>query len=133
VKRSSFCKNAALMAAIALLSHAAAATDIPNDTVVLRALDKVSGQVNTIKGTVGQVLTFGTLQIVVRTCVNHPPEEPPESAAFLEVTEPQTKAPPKQIFSGWMFASTPAISAMDDPVYDIWVLHCENSAASKSR
>src|SRR5207253_200246 len=104
-----------------------------NDTVVLGALDKVSGQVNTIKGAVGQVLTFGTLQIVARTCVNHPPEEPPENAGFLEVTQPQSKAPPKLIFSGWMFSSTPAISAMDDPVYDIWVLRCENSAASKSR
>jgi hypothetical protein len=108
------------------------ATDIQNDAVVLGELDKVSGQVNNIKGRVGQSLTFGNLQIVVRTCVTHPPEERPENAAFLEITQPQPKDQPKLIFSGWMFSSNPAISAMDNPVYDVWVLRCENSVPSNS-
>lgn len=108
------------------------ATDIPAETVVLRGLDKVSGRAQTFKGAVGQTLTFGNLQIVARTCVMHPPEEPPENAAFLEISQVEPKAPAKPIFSGWMFSSNPAISAMDNPVYDIWVLRCENSTPSKS-
>ncbi len=108
------------------------ATDLQNDTVVLGAMDKVSGQVNTVKGRVGQPLTFGNLQIIPRTCITHPPEERPENAAFLEITQPQPKGPAQLIFSGWMFSSSPAISAMDNPVYDVWVLRCENSTASNS-
>ncbi|TAL03952.1 MAG: DUF2155 domain-containing protein [Rhodospirillaceae bacterium] len=108
------------------------ATDVQNDTVVLGELDKVSGQVNTIKGRVGQAVTFGNLQIIARTCVSHPPEERPENSAFLEITQPQPKGPPKLLFSGWMFSSTPAISAMDNAVYDVWVLRCENSVSSNA-
>jgi hypothetical protein len=109
------------------LAAPAAATDLPMDAVVLGALDKVSGRVNTIRGAVGRPLTFGTLEIVARTCLAHPPEERPENAAFLEITQlSQAKGEkPKQVFSGWMFSSTPAISAMDHPVYDVWVLACE--------
>jgi hypothetical protein len=117
---------------VALLAAPARATDIPTDTVVLGALDKVSGRVNTISGPVGQPLMFGNLQIVARTCVTHPPEETPENSAFLEISQIQPKSPPKLVFSGWMFSSEPAISAMDNPVYDVWVLRCENKAASNA-
>lgn len=120
-----------------LLVTAASATDLPMDSVVLGALDKVSGRVNTIRGGVGEQLTFGTLHIVARTCLTHPPEERPENSAFLEISQTlQDKSqPPKQVFSGWMFSSNPAVSAMDHPVYDVWVLSCEpsNKKASNSR
>ena len=108
----------------------ASASDLPMDTVVLDALDKVTGRVNTIRGPVGQTLDFGRLKIVARTCLTHPPEETPENSAFLEITEvqPKTKTQAestKQVFTGWMFSSNPAISAMDHAVYDVWVLSCE--------
>jgi hypothetical protein len=119
-------------AACLTLALPAFATDVPKDTVVLGGLDKVSGRVNTLSGPVGQPLTFGNLQIVARTCVAHPPEETPENAAFLEITQVQPKSPPKLVFSGWMFSSNPAISAMDNPVYDVWVLRCEDKAASSA-
>jgi hypothetical protein len=108
------------------------ATDVQTDTAILGGLDKVSGQVNTFKVPVGAVVEFGKLQIIVRTCVTHPPEERPENAAFLEISQTFPKEKPKPVFSGWMFASTPAISAMDNPVYDVWVIRCENRASSKS-
>jgi hypothetical protein len=115
----------------------AAATDLPMDTVVLDALDKVTGRVNTIRVPVGQTLNFGRLQIVARTCLTHPPEETPENSAFLEISEvqPKTKIKPAsttQLFSGWMFSSNPAISAMDHPVYDVWVLACEPGKKSST-
>lgn len=117
---------------IVMLPLSAAATDIPMDTIVLGGLDKVGGRVNTFNGKVGVPMIFGTLEIVARTCVAHPPEETPENAAFLEIFQIQDNREKKKIFSGWMFASSPALSALDHPVYDVWVLRCE-SAASKSR
>ena len=126
-----------VLVAVMFVATAASATDLPMDTVVLGALDKVSGRVNTIKGAVGEQLTFGNLNIVARTCLTHPPEERPENAAFLEIAQTlqDKKEPPKQVFSGWMFSSNPAVSAMDHPVYDVWVLACEpsNKKASNSR
>jgi len=118
--------------AFALCVSSVNATDIQTDRVVLGGLDKVSGRVNTFEGGIGEVMTFGNLQIVARTCVMHPPEEKPENAAFLEISVLEPKAKPVSIFSGWMFSSNPAIAAMEDPVYDVWVLRCENSKASKS-
>ena len=108
------------------------AADIPMDTIVLGGLDKVAARVNTVSGKVGSSVKFGTLEIIARTCVSRPPEETPENAAFLEIYQLGGKDKPR-VFSGWMFASSPALSALDHPVYEIWVLRCENSAASKSR
>jgi phospholipid/cholesterol/gamma-HCH transport system substrate-binding protein len=93
---------------------------------------KVTGRVNLITARVGFPVTFGTLEILPRTCVTRPPEETPENAAFLEVFNTPPDGQKEQIFSGWMFASSPAVSALDHPVYDIWVLRCENANASSS-
>lgn len=109
----------------------AQATDITMDTVVLGGLDKVAARVNTFKDKIGETAKFGSLEVIARTCVTHPPEETPESAAFVEIFDtPQGKQRTK-VFSGWMFASSPALSALDHPVYDVWVLRCENSAKAK--
>jgi hypothetical protein len=109
------------------------ATDIPLDTIVLGGLDKVAARVSTVSGKVGEPIVFGTLEVVARTCVTHPPEETPENAAFLEIYQLADGKQKQKVFSGWMFASSPALSALDHPVYDIWVLRCESSTASKSR
>src|SRR5689334_6667575 len=113
------------------LATPAFATDITMDTVVLGGLDKVAARVDTFKDKVGEPVHFGTLEIVARTCVTHPPEEEPENAAFVEVYDTQPGKARAKVFSGWMFASSPALSALDHPVYDIWVLRCESSKAAK--
>ena len=70
-------------------------------------------------------MKFGTLTILVHACKKRPPEEPPESAAFLEIDEKRPgDTQTRRVFSGWMFASSPALSAMEHPVYDINVLDC---------
>jgi hypothetical protein len=116
---------------LVLSAGSAFATDIPKDTIVLGILDKVAARVNIISGRVGSPVIFGTLEIIARTCVSHPPEETPENAAFVEIYQTVGKEKQK-LFSGWMFASSPALSALDHPVYDVWVLRCENRTASKS-
>jgi hypothetical protein len=62
--------------------------------------------------------------VTVRVCRKRPPEEPPESAAFLEIDERRGDDQPKRVFSGWMFESSPAISALEHPVYDVRLLGC---------
>jgi hypothetical protein len=126
-----------LISAVALVFAAfvapAAATDITMNGVVFGGLDKVTARVENISGKTGAPMKFGTLEIIARTCVTHPPEETPENAAFVEVFQQQPGKERAKIFSGWMFSSNPALSALDHPVYDIWVLRCENSTSSNSR
>jgi hypothetical protein len=111
-----------------LLANPAAA--IPMDTVLLQGLDKITARVSEIKVPVGGTVTFGALQITARACDKHPPEEAPEAAAFLEVVEVKPDEKPVQRFSGWMFASSPALSALEHPVYDLIVLDCLNADGS---
>lgn len=91
---------------------------------VLQGLDKITARISTINVAVGQTVSFGSLQITLQACDKHPPEETPESAAFLQIVEQKQGEAPVTRFSGWMFASSPALSAMEHPVYDLWVLDC---------
>ena len=96
------------------------------EAVRLKALDKITARVSTLEAPLDVRLIFGTLEITVRACRKRPPEEPPESAAFLTVVERRPDALPTRLFQGWMFASSPALSALEHPVYDVWVIDCFN-------
>ena len=102
---------------------------------ILQGLDKVTARISTIEATQDKPVKFGALEIIVRSCNKTPPEEPPESTAFLEIYNVRLGEERIRAFSGWMFASSPALSAMEHPVYDIWVVDCmneSNSTASNS-
>ena len=116
----------AVLGAAALVAIAAPAHAIQMQEAVLQGLDKITARISTIKVAVGETVNFGSLQITVQACDKRPPEETPESAAFLQVVEQKPGEQPVTRFSGWMFASSPALSAMEHPVYDLWVLDCEN-------
>ena len=122
-----FSLAAALIALPATLALTTRAEAIPMDTVLLQGLDKITARVSEIKVPVGGTVTFGALQITARACDKHPPEEVPEAAAFLEVVEVKPDEKPVLRFSGWMFASSPALSALEHPVYDLIVLDCLNA------
>jgi hypothetical protein len=100
----------------------------PMKYVVLRGLDKITAHVSTFAAPIDQTVKFGALQITARSCDKRPPEEVPESAAFLEIVEARPGEEPQKLFSGWMFASSPALSALENPIYDLWVLDCTNDA-----
>ena len=99
---------------------------------VLQGMDKVTARISTFDAPVGKTIRFGTLEIVVRTCVKRPMEELPESAVYVVIRELREGAAPVALFKGWMFGSSPALSAMEHPVYDVWVIDCKNSASSAS-
>lgn len=94
-------------------------------SVKLQGLDKSVGRTVTFEATVGSTIQYGPLYIKIHSCRKAPPIEKPESAAFLQIWEvPPGQKKSEWVFSGWMFASSPALSAMDHPVYDVWVLDC---------
>jgi hypothetical protein len=116
--------------ALALLPVAAMATvpTVEQPVAVLRALDKMTARVEELDVPINQPLKFGTILINVRTCRVTTPEETPEAAAYLEVSEFKPGEKDTPIFQGWMFASSPALSAMEHPIYDIWVTGCKAPA-----
>jgi hypothetical protein len=125
-------KRHLLWTAAALL---AAQTGARAETVaVLQGLDKTTARISKFEAPVGKSVRFGTLVITVRDCVKHPPEEEPESAAFLQIDELRQGDPTtvvsERVFSGWMFASSPALSALENPIYDIGVLDCKTDATA---
>ncbi|MEM9442734.1 MAG: DUF2155 domain-containing protein [Pseudomonadota bacterium] len=105
------------------------APDIEHQVAILQGLDKITARISPIYATLGLPTYFGSLEIVVRACRETPPTEPPESAVFMEVRELPPQADrdrePEMLFSGWMFASSPAVSALEHAVYDVWVVDCE--------
>jgi hypothetical protein len=113
------------------VAHSAAALE--GDGVLLQGLDKVTARVTTIEAPLNKPVYFGTLEIIARRCYKRPPEESPESAAFLEIRELREGEAPNQLFIGWMFASSPALSALEHPVYDVWVKDCLNVKSSDDK
>jgi hypothetical protein len=114
---------------LALLFPFAAYAVVPTvekPIAILRALDKITARVEELDVPIGRPYKFGTLIITVRGCRVTPPEETPEAAAFIEVNEFKPGEQGAQVFRGWMFASSPALSAMEHPVYDIWVTGCKD-------
>jgi hypothetical protein len=113
-------------ALLAWLALPAAAAEV----AVLQGLDKITARISTFEAPVDQIVRFGTFEIIARSCHKTPPEEPPERAAFLEITEVRPDSPSAPIFTGWMFASSPALSAVEHPVYDVWVIDCKSTSSS---
>ena len=108
-----------------LAGSASAATWIDGNKARLQALDKITARISTVEAPVGAVRFYGTLEITINRCAFHPPEEPPENAAFITVRDRGYDGlAPKQVFSGWIFSSSPAISALEHPVYDLTLLAC---------
>lgn len=125
-------KKAALILGLAglfLFPVVSSAEDISLEQVVLRGLDKITGRLSTMTVNVGEKASFGALDIYTRVCYTHPPEETPENAAYLDIIENKEEGQLK-LFSGWMFSSSPALSAMEHPVYDVWVLKCQGEAVT---
>ena len=112
---------------VVVLFGAALAGASPHRTAVLQGLDKVTARVSTLSAPVGATVRFGTLEVIVRHCDKRPPEETPESAAFVDIWQARSGESSASLFRGWMFASSPALNALEHPVYDIWVLDCEDA------
>jgi len=97
------------------------AAEMENYSVAkLGALNKITGKTSELIVNVGNKTLFGDLNIDVLACQKSSPLEAPESASYLKIKDSE-----KELFSGWMFASSPALSAMESGIYDIWIIDCE--------
>ena len=121
--------NTTLVKVISVLTGTLIATSsqaelIPYEVAILQGLNKVTARVSEFQAPLNQAVKFGSLEIIMRDCRKNSPEEMPESATFLEIDDVKQNLEKQRMFSGWMFASSPAISAMEHPVYDVWVVDC---------
>ena len=120
-----------MLAGMTLAAAGADAADmIPEPLALIQGLDKINARVSQFEAPVGQSVRFGTLSVVVRDCERSPPEERPENAAFVEVYETRPGEARQRLFSGWMFSSSPALSALEHAVYDVNLLACRPASGS---
>jgi hypothetical protein len=115
------------VAAPALAGPATAAEMHPEPSAVIQGLDKITARVSRFEAAVGEAVRFGTLLMVVRDCEKSAPEDRPENAAFVEIYEHRPGEARERLFGGWMFSSSPALSALEHPVYDVTLLECRGS------
>lgn len=97
---------------------------IDNRRAVFAGLDKITGRTITFDAAIGETVQFGALQVTPRACYTRPPTEATNTDAFVEVDEVTLKGDIKRIFTGWMFASSPGLHAVEHPIYDVWLTGC---------
>ena len=114
-----------------VLAAAAGATGIDKNTAKMQAMDKITGRVSMINVPVGGMVKFGSLSIVVRACKTRPMEETPDNFAFADIADKTLKGDDVNIFRGWMISSSPATHAVEHPIYDVWLLSCEDKKVDK--
>ena len=125
-----FAISSCVMSAMAFMALPSQAENLKGTAVVLRTLDKVTATTKDYTVRVGDKLNYGSLTVNVRHCEKRPPEDIPETYAFLQIDDRKLDGKGKsgeieRVFSGWMLASKPAVSALDHGVYDVWVLDCD--------
>jgi hypothetical protein len=102
------------------------AQKIENKGALFSGLDKITGRIINFDAAIGETVQFGALQVTPRICYTRPPTESPNTDAFIDVDEVTLQGEVKRIFTGWMFASSPGLHAVEHPIYDVWLTDCKN-------
>ncbi|HUE66494.1 MAG TPA: DUF2155 domain-containing protein [Rhizomicrobium sp.] len=97
--------------------------------LLLRGLEKITGRPTNITAPVGKPVHFATLTITARYCYSTPASETPETAAFVQIEDHRPDQQARRVFSGWMYGSTPGLNGVEHPLYDVWVISCNNAPA----
>ena len=98
---------------------------IANPTAVFSGLDKITGRITSFDVAINETVQFGALQVTPRVCYSRPPTETPQTDSFVEVDEVTLQGEIKRIFTGWMFAASPGLHAVEHPIYDVWLTDCK--------
>lgn len=114
-----------LVGAGTIASTAAADMRLDNRVAVFSALDKVTATIKTLEVPIGETAEFGALKVTPRVCYTRPPTEQPKTTSFVEVDEIMLDGNQKRIFTGWMFAQSPGLNAVEHPVFDVWLTDCQ--------
>jgi hypothetical protein len=103
---------------------------IENRTATFNGLDKITGRIIVFDAAIGETVQFGALQVTPRSCYTRPPNETPNTTGFLEVDEITLQGDTRRIFTGWMFAASPGLHAVEHAIYDIWLVDCKQTPPS---
>lgn len=126
------CRNqpllVSLLAVACLAVGPANAETIANPIAAFAGLDKITGRITNFDAYVDETVQFGALQITPRACYTRPLTQAQQTTVFVEVDQVSLKGSLERIFTGWMFADSPALNAIDHAVYDIWLLDCKQSS-----
>lgn len=114
-----------LLIASAVGVLAAQAERISNPVAVFSGIDKITGRITTFDVYVDETVQFGALQVTPRVCYTRDDTEAPKTTTFVEVDEITLDRKIRRIFSGWMFADSPGLNAVDHAVYDVWLDGCK--------
>jgi hypothetical protein len=98
---------------------------IANPSAVFSGLDKITGRIISFDVAINETVQFGALQVTPKVCYSRPPTETPNTDSFVEVDEVTLSGEIKRIFSGWMFAASPGLHAVEHPIYDVWLTDCK--------
>jgi hypothetical protein len=101
---------------------------IANPTAAFSGLDKITGRIFPFEAAIGETVQFGALQVTPRACHTRPPTEPQNTTGFVEVDEITLDSKVRRIFSGWMFAASPGLNAVEHASYDVWLGDCTQGA-----
>lgn len=97
--------------------------------LLMRGLDKITGRPTNITAPIGKPVRFATLTITARYCYSTPQSETPETTAFVQIEDHRPDQPARRVFSGWMYGSSPGLNGVEHPLYDVWVISCNNAPA----
>lgn len=117
-----------VLLATGLATVPAEAARIENRVAVFSGIDKITGRTTTFDVYINETVQFGALQVTPRVCYTRDETEAPKTTTFVEVDEITLDRKIRRIFTGWMFADSPALNAVEDPIYDVWLTDCVASA-----
>ncbi|KQY19490.1 DUF2155 domain-containing protein [Rhizobium sp. Root482] len=103
----------------------AKAARLENPVAVFSGIDKITGRITTFDVYIGETVQFGALQVTPRVCYSRDDTEAPKTDTFVEVDEITLDRKIRRIFTGWMFADSPGLNAVEHPVYDVWLTNCK--------
>ncbi|MDP2119690.1 MAG: DUF2155 domain-containing protein [Hoeflea sp.] len=106
----------------------AQAARIENPVAVFSGIDKITGRITTFDVYVGETVQFGALQVTPRVCYSRDETEAPKTTTFVEVDEITLDRKIRRLFTGWMFADSPGLNAVDHAVYDVWLKECKQQS-----
>ena len=101
------------------------AQKIPNTSAVFSGLDKITGRIISFDVAINETVQFGALQVTPRACYTRPATEAANTDSFIEADEITLQGEIKRVFTGWMFAASPGLHAIEHPIYDVWLTDCK--------
>ena len=101
---------------------------IENPVAEFTGMDKITGRIITFDVYIDETVQFGALQVTPRVCWSSPETDEPKTDSFVEVDEITLDRKIRRIFTGWMFAESPGLNAVEHAVYDVWLKSCKRQS-----